>query len=163
MASSREPDRSALELFAEELRAVREQAGVSRDDLAAKINYSASLVAMVEGLRSVPQADFAQRCDEALGTPGTFAGQQKRLRNLTFPASFRPFAGYEARATSLRWFEHSLVPGLLQTEDYARGPGHPPEHPRGRSKNCYPPGYNDRRSWSATARRWFGQSSMNPS
>ncbi len=120
MASQREPDRQALELFAEELRAAREQAGLSMEDLAAKINYSASLIGMVEGMHRVPQADFAERCDAALGTPGTFTRQQKRLRNLTFPASFRPFAGYEATATSLRWFEHSLIPGLLQTEEYAR-------------------------------------------
>jgi hypothetical protein len=37
-----------------------------------------------------------------------------------FPESFRPYAELEAKADSLRTFEHSLVPGLLQTEDYAR-------------------------------------------
>jgi hypothetical protein len=39
---------------------------------------------------------------------------------LPFPASFRSFAPYEADAAILRTFEHSLVPGLLQTSDYAR-------------------------------------------
>lgn len=67
-----------------------------------------------------PQADFAERRDEALGTAGTFARQQKRLRNLTFPASFRPSAAYEQRATALRNFEHALVPGLLRTREYAQ-------------------------------------------
>jgi hypothetical protein len=37
-----------------------------------------------------------------------------------FPASFRPFTVYEAETSALRWYEHSLVPGLLQTEGYAR-------------------------------------------
>jgi hypothetical protein len=37
-----------------------------------------------------------------------------------FAASFRPFQPYEAEARSLRTFEHSLIPGLLQTPDYAR-------------------------------------------
>jgi transcriptional regulator with XRE-family HTH domain len=120
MAGRRDPDRSALALFAEELHATREKAGLSREDLAARLNYSASLVAMVEGLRRVPQADFAARCDAALDTPGTFARLQKRLRELPFPASFRPFAAYEEIATVLRSFEHTLVPGLLQTRDYAR-------------------------------------------
>ena len=120
MAARRDPDRSALALFADELRAAREQAGWSREDLAAKLNYSASLVGMVEGLHRVAQADFAQRCDEAFGTPGTFARLQQRLRNLPFAAAFRPFAAYEESATSLRNFECALVPGLLQTPDYAR-------------------------------------------
>lgn len=120
MALRRDPDRSALALFADELRAAREQAGLSQDDLAARVNYSVSLVAMVEALHRVPQADFAARCDVALGTPGTFARLQQRLRNLPFPASFRPFAAYEEVATSLRTFQHALVPGLLQTPDYAR-------------------------------------------
>lgn len=120
MPSRRDPDRSALALFAEELQAARAQAGTSRDDLAAKINYSASLIGMIESLRRVPQADFASRCDEAFGTPGTFARLQKRLRNLPFAASFRPFAAYEEIATSLRNFEYALIPGLLQTPEYAR-------------------------------------------
>jgi Domain of unknown function (DUF5753) len=32
----------------------------------------------------------------------------------------RPFVDYEAAAKSLRLFEHVLVPGLLQTREYAR-------------------------------------------
>ena len=43
-----------------------------------------------------------------------------RLRNLPFPASFRSFAPHEADATALYIFEHSMIPGLLQTPDYAR-------------------------------------------
>lgn len=43
-----------------------------------------------------------------------------RLRNLPFPASFRSFAPHEAEATALYTFEHSFIPGLLQTEAYAR-------------------------------------------
>jgi hypothetical protein len=39
---------------------------------------------------------------------------------MSFPESFRPYAELEAKAVVLRDFEHSLVPGLLQTEDYAR-------------------------------------------
>ena len=54
------------------------------------------------------------------GTPGTFGRLVVRLRNLPFPASFRSFAPHEAEATALYTFEHSLIPGLLQTEAYAR-------------------------------------------
>lgn len=39
---------------------------------------------------------------------------------MPFSSGFRPFEPYEAQAAALRLFEHSLVPGLLQTEAYAR-------------------------------------------
>jgi transcriptional regulator with XRE-family HTH domain len=115
-----DPGHPVLGLFAGELQAARARAGLSREQLAERIAYSASLVAMVEARRRVPTADFARRCDEALGTPGTFGRLAQHLRTAPFPPWFRPFVEYEARATALRGFEHVLVPGLLQTPGYAR-------------------------------------------
>jgi transcriptional regulator with XRE-family HTH domain len=120
MVKMREGDKSGLALFAAELQAARGSAGISQEDLAARLNYSASLVAMVEGLRRAPTLDFAKRCDEAFGTPGTFARLQQHARTTPLPSWFRPWAEIEAAAVQLRLFEHSVVPGLLQTEDYAR-------------------------------------------
>ncbi len=54
------------------------------------------------------------------GTPETFVRHEKRLRGVPFSEGFRPFQPYEAEATTLRLFEHTLVPGLFQTEGYAR-------------------------------------------
>src|SRR5215471_17670012 len=119
MLPARDNDHSALALFAAELQAARAKAGLSRDDLAAQINYSPSLVGMVESMRRVPSLDFAQRCDESLGTAGTFTRLHAHLRMAPFPSWFRPFVQHEAEATALRWFEQSLVPGLLQTAEYA--------------------------------------------
>ncbi|HTX26254.1 MAG TPA: helix-turn-helix transcriptional regulator [Streptosporangiaceae bacterium] len=120
MAARRDPDRSALTAFADELRAQRERAGLSRDELAGRVNYSASLISMIESGHRSPSRDFAGRCDEAFGTPGTFARLEQRLREVPFSSGFRPFQPYESQATALRLFEHSLIPGLLQTEAYAR-------------------------------------------
>ncbi|MGH3287612.1 MAG: helix-turn-helix domain-containing protein [Streptosporangiaceae bacterium] len=120
MSSVRERDTAALSLFADELRAAREQRGWSQADLAELIPYSLSTISMVEALHRVPTRDLAVHLDKAFGTPGTFARLEGRLRDLPFPASFRPFAAYEAEATALYVFEHSLVPGLLQTPEYAR-------------------------------------------
>jgi transcriptional regulator with XRE-family HTH domain len=113
-------DQSALVMFARELQAARAKAGMSRELLATKINYSASLIGMVESCRRVPGLDFARRCDQVFGTTGTFARMQEFVRTAPFPAWFRPFVEYEARATALRGFEHVLVPGLAQTAAYAR-------------------------------------------
>jgi transcriptional regulator with XRE-family HTH domain len=114
MASGRE-DHSGLALFAAELQAAREKAGLSQEALAARINYSASSVAMIESRRRTPSPDFASRCDDALGAPGTFARLQQHGRTAPFPVWFRPYAEIGATAAQLRLFEHSLVPGLLQT------------------------------------------------
>jgi transcriptional regulator with XRE-family HTH domain len=120
MSSVRERDTAALALFADELKAAREQHGWSQADLADQVPYSLSTISMVEALHRVPTRDLALHLDKAFGAPGTFARLEARLRDLPFPASFRPFAAYEAEATALYVFEHSLVPGLLQTPQYAR-------------------------------------------
>jgi transcriptional regulator with XRE-family HTH domain len=107
-------------MFAAELRAARAKAGLSRDELAALINYSASLVCLVENTTRVPTRAFAQRVDEALATPGTFERMQEHLRAAPFPAWFRDWVETEREATSLRTWHPTLVDGLLQTEQYAR-------------------------------------------
>ena len=110
----------ALSLFARELQAARSRAGLSLEQFASEINYSRSLAGHVETCRRVPSLDFARRCDEVFATTGTFERLQQVLRTASFPAWFRPFVEYESRASALRGFEHVLVPGLLQTSDYAR-------------------------------------------
>ena len=126
-------DRDALAWFADELRAHRSAQGWTQADLAAKISYSESLIAQVETCRKAATPELAKALDRVFatpgftedapgvpGTPGTFGRLVVRLRNLPFPASFRSFAPHEAEATALYIFEHSMIPGLLQTEAYAR-------------------------------------------
>jgi transcriptional regulator with XRE-family HTH domain len=120
MSAKRGPDKSALAGFAEELKAHRERAGWSREELAAQIHFSASLVSMIESGHRAPSPDFAARCDEAFQAPGTFRRLEKRLRDVPFSSGFRPFQPYEAEAVVLRLFEHTLIPGAFQTEAYAR-------------------------------------------
>src|SRR5439155_16450880 len=98
MGTRRDPDRSALAVFAEELRAQRDQAGLSRDDLAARVNYSASLLSMIESGHRSPSRDFAARCDEAFAAPGTFARLEARLLGVPFSSVFRPFPPSENQA-----------------------------------------------------------------
>jgi len=113
-------DRSALAVFAGELKLARARAGLSQDQLADKVAYSSSLVAMVEGCRRVPSRDFSQRCDEALETGGALTRLHPLVAGEAYPSWFRPFVELEARAVSLRSWQPVLVPGLLQTGDYAR-------------------------------------------
>lgn len=115
-----EQSHSGLALFAAELQAARAKAGLSQEELAGRINYSPSTVAMIENLKRVPRPEFADGCDQVLGTPGTFARLQQHARLTPLPSWFQQYAEIEAIATQLRLFEHALVPGLLQTEQYAQ-------------------------------------------
>jgi DNA-binding XRE family transcriptional regulator len=67
MAAGHDADRPALTLFAAELRAARQHAGLTRDELSAKVNYSSSLIGMIETGRRVPSRDLAERLDEVFG------------------------------------------------------------------------------------------------
>jgi hypothetical protein len=75
---------------------------------------------MVEATHRAATRDLAQRLDEFFKLPGTFARLEARQRSVPFPAGFRPFTPFESQATGLRLWEMALVPGLLQTPDYAR-------------------------------------------
>jgi transcriptional regulator with XRE-family HTH domain len=133
MAPLSERDREKLSLFVDEMRAMREQRGWSQAELAAQAQYSESLIAMVETYQRAPTQSLAKALDRTFGTPGftedapghpgtpgTFGRLWLKLRTISFPESFRPYAELEAKAAALRTCQHSLIPGLLQTEDYAR-------------------------------------------
>jgi transcriptional regulator with XRE-family HTH domain len=120
MAINSEHSHSGLALFAAELQAARAKAGLSQDELAGRINDSPSTVAMIENLKRVPRPEFAEGCDQVLGTPGTFARLQQYARTMALPSWFQQYAEIEAAATQLRLFENTVMPGLLQTEQYAR-------------------------------------------
>lgn len=110
-----------LQYFADELRRARESANLTQEQLGAAINFAKSTVAMVETCQRQPKADFAKAVDKALGTDGRFERIREKLLTATAtPDWFRPWVDYEREATVLRSYELAFIPGLLQTEEYAR-------------------------------------------
>ena len=111
---------NGLETFAAELRAQREAAGLTQEQLATLMGYSPSVIAKLETCRTAPSPQHAAHADEALKAPGTF----HRLRSITMTAAlepwFRVYLDIESRATVLRSWQPLVVDGLLQTETYAR-------------------------------------------
>lgn len=108
------------EYFASELRHARETAGMSQDDLASAINFVKSHISMVENLKRSPTREFAVAVDRALQTGGRFERMTDALLVPEVnPTWFRPWVHYEELATTIRWYEPRLVPGLLQVEGYA--------------------------------------------
>jgi transcriptional regulator with XRE-family HTH domain len=120
MAARRNKDGMALSLFSDTLREARHKAGLSSDELGAKLGYSGATIRSVESGHRVPKPDLAKRADEFFGFPKIFEMMEERLRDLPFPASYRPFVPHEKTARVLRIFEPALVTGLFQTPEYAR-------------------------------------------
>jgi transcriptional regulator with XRE-family HTH domain len=112
---------NGLEALALELKAQRELAELTQEQLAKLMGYSASVIAKLETCRTIPSAQHADRADEALGTPGTFRRLRQAMINGGYEPWVRAFLDMEERATVLRNWESVVVPGLLQTEAYARG------------------------------------------
>jgi transcriptional regulator with XRE-family HTH domain len=85
-----------------------------------KLGYSASLVSGIETMDKTPTADFARRCDKAFGSPGTFETLQELVGREAYPAFFAPVIPFEREAVRIHGWELGAIPGLLQTEGYAR-------------------------------------------
>ncbi|MFI7077624.1 helix-turn-helix domain-containing protein [Micromonospora sp. NPDC049903] len=109
-----------FEMWIRALKAARAAAGVSQEGLATLIKWSPSLIAAIETGRRRPTMEFAVASDEALQTGGLLAELLKEADRERGPSWFAAWRGYEQEATRLRAFEPCLVPGLLQTEEYAR-------------------------------------------
>jgi transcriptional regulator with XRE-family HTH domain len=113
-------------VFGAELRYYRERAGLSQTELAALVNVSHDVISKIETGDRPPAKDFPERLDAVpqLDTNGALArlwkNLRKGLRHRAMPGWFRPWAHIEAEATILRTYQPLLVPGLLQTEEYAR-------------------------------------------
>ncbi|MFI6686185.1 helix-turn-helix domain-containing protein [Streptomyces sp. NPDC050485] len=117
-----EPDSSdSLRTFGAVLQALREHAGLSREDFAPLVGYSKHTVASVELGRRMPDPEFIERAEPALGNTGALRKSAPHLNRQPGLASwFRKWARLEQQAISLYTYESRLVPGLLQTEAYAR-------------------------------------------
>ena len=115
--------RSPIAFFGAELRRVRTAAGMSQDQLGRDLRFSGDLVGKVETCQRAPTPDFAAGCDQVFPhLDGLFTRLMELARrwNGPHPQWFRDWVDAEREATSLRTWQPMLVPGLLQTRDYAR-------------------------------------------
>ncbi|WP_121156382.1 helix-turn-helix domain-containing protein [Micromonospora pisi] len=99
---------------------MRNAAGMSQEDFGKRAHYSGSQVSAVElGQRPLDEVYLA-RADEIFETGGLFVAMLELAKRDGEPIWFRPWLEAERNATQLRCFHPTLIPGLLQTEDYAR-------------------------------------------
>ena len=118
--------------LAMELQRRREATGMSREEVARQLEWSTSTIFRIETGRSRPQPGNVRMLLELYGVTGP---ERDGLIQLTrearqpgwwhsfrdvLPNPYEVYIGLEAGAASIRNFEPIVVPGLLQTEDYAR-------------------------------------------
>ncbi|MGW5566366.1 helix-turn-helix domain-containing protein [Streptomyces tendae] len=123
--TDREPDPSdSLRTFEAVMQALREHAGYSRAQFADLVSFSKHTVESVELGRRMPDVALVERSEEALGNTGALRRSAKHVTrgrgDVGLAAWFRQWARLERVAVSLCTYECRLVPGLLQSEGYAR-------------------------------------------
>ncbi|MDX3064479.1 MULTISPECIES: helix-turn-helix domain-containing protein [Streptomyces] len=107
-------------VFGRQLKLFRERAGLDRATLGSLTGYSASTIASFEQGRRIPPPKFIDRADEALEASGVLIASKEEVARAQYPAFFRDAAKLEAEAVELHVYANQAVPGLLQTEEYAR-------------------------------------------
>ncbi|WP_328427992.1 helix-turn-helix domain-containing protein [Streptomyces sp. NBC_00443] len=117
-----EPEASdSLRTFGAVVQALREHAGLSREEFGDLVGLSKHTVVSVELGRRMPDPTFAVRAEGVTGNTGALLKSVPHLaRQPGLAAWFRRWARLEATAITLYTYECRLVPGLLQTEAYAR-------------------------------------------
>ncbi|MFC9649400.1 MULTISPECIES: helix-turn-helix domain-containing protein [unclassified Streptomyces] len=128
MADARKP-RTPRQKYGEELKIRRVAADMTQEALSEGVVCSPTLISHFEAGRRLPSPDDAKRLDLALGTDGFFARWLKDLDS-QYADHFAVVAELERQATEIRQYGASLIPGLLQTEAYARAVfrAHSPNH-----------------------------------
>ncbi|MFI5837541.1 helix-turn-helix transcriptional regulator [Micromonospora sp. NPDC051300] len=112
---------SATNYVLGELRLFRASVELSQEEFGRRIGYSGSHVSSVETGGRAPTREYTKAIDERFATGGRFERMLRALGSLDAdPAWLREWIEVEREATTLRWFELSYLPGLLQTERYAR-------------------------------------------
>jgi hypothetical protein len=106
--------------FAKNLNRLLEAFGWSRADLARQCNYAPSVVSNILGFYRAPTELNGEAFDSAFELSGMFAAKARAIRGDSFPEAFQDFPAHEATAHDLYIYQHSVFPGLIQTEQYMR-------------------------------------------
>ncbi len=132
MASKKQTPTVRLRRLAAELRRLRRVADMNREEASAQTGINNATLYRIETARARPQmrtlaallnlygVDAEQR--EYLTILCRDAGKQGWLRpyHSDLPEEYTAYISFEAEAAGVRNYESLFIPGLLQTEEYAR-------------------------------------------
>ncbi|MFI0218522.1 helix-turn-helix domain-containing protein [Streptomyces lydicus] len=102
------------------LREQREAAGLTQQQLADAAVMTRSHIAHIEAGRRIPSKEDARRLDKALDTGNVLSSFRPGADGRPVGSHFEAALVFEQQATMIREFALSYMPGILQTEKYAR-------------------------------------------
>ncbi|MFD6888491.1 helix-turn-helix transcriptional regulator [Streptomyces sp. NPDC059957] len=101
--------------------AARIAKNLTQKQLGELVGLDAETIASIEQGRRGLMPDVAELMDPCLGLPGllTVAANEMPERDASTPWS-EEYMDLEQQAITLNWYESTVIPGLLQTENYMR-------------------------------------------
>lgn len=115
-----DPYASPRAFYGCELRREREGAGFSQEQLGEKVFCSGTYIGQFESAMRRPQPDLSRLFDQIFGTGQHFERLCGLARKSKHADYFADAAELEKLAKTISEYAPMLVPGLLQTEEYAR-------------------------------------------
>lgn len=112
---------SAVRLVGAQVALFRRVARLTQRELAERLCLAEESVASIEQGRRPLKPDLAEQLDQVLETKGALAVAVQNLPEMDrYPVWAEEFMDREREAVALSWYENQVLPGLLQTEGYAR-------------------------------------------
>ncbi|MFE7543094.1 helix-turn-helix domain-containing protein [Streptomyces platensis] len=112
---------AAMEVIGAQLAMYRIKAGLTQRALAERASVAEETIASIEQGRRALMPHLARELDQILGTGGALAtGVENLPPKEKYPIWAEEFIAYEKQAVALSGYENQVLPGLLQTEPYAR-------------------------------------------
>lgn len=115
-----DPGASPLHYFGAELRRLREVSGLTLEQLGGIVYLTGSMLGQIETATKTPKNEHVPRLDAALGADGALTRAWELAKRHRLPDWLARIAEMEESATQICVFQTQLVPGLLQTDGYAR-------------------------------------------
>ncbi|URM92674.1 Scr1 family TA system antitoxin-like transcriptional regulator [Streptomyces sp. MRC013] len=108
-------------LFGARVRRLRTAAGLTQAELGARAHVVSTRITQIERASGAkPTLELARALDAALDADDLLVELWPYVHREAFPDWSRKFMEYAERAVAFREYAAHVVPGLLQTEDYAR-------------------------------------------
>ncbi|WP_405711786.1 helix-turn-helix transcriptional regulator [Streptomyces xanthophaeus] len=114
-----DPEKSPGAAFGQRLRVLRDERGWTQDELGERMGCSGTHISAVETGRRPPTRRFAASADRVFGTGDRLERQSRAVRSTALLEGFPEYVTHEARAAEIRLYEVGVMPGILQTSQYA--------------------------------------------
>jgi transcriptional regulator with XRE-family HTH domain len=121
LAKEIDPSESVAALFGSRVRRLRTAAGLTQAELGERTHVVSTRITQIERASGAkPTLELARALDAALGADNLLADLWPYVYREAFPDWSRAFIAHSERAVGIREYAAHVVPGLLQTEEYAR-------------------------------------------